>query len=257
MTASTTGHQGVACVFFLDFFFQNIGHGKNRGTPFDVEPIILESTEIEQATRMKEFWEQRYTEKGWVYGTEPNEFLLAQKALFPAGAKVLVVGDGEGRNGVWLAQQGLDVTSVDYAASGLRKARELALAKGARLNTMCVDLTQWTWPRAAYDAVVSIYVHFPPAVRAAMHRAMLEALKPNGVLLLEAFNKDQVRYSSGGPRDAAMLYAQEELQNDFAGAQIEHLETAVVNLNEGQYHRGPGAVLRLILRQPASVVSHS
>lgn len=201
---------------------------------------------------MKEFWEQRYTEKGWAYGTEPNEFLFAQKSLFPARAKVLVVGDGEGRNGVWLAQQGFDVTSVDYAAPGLRKARELALAKGTRLNTICADLTQWTWPRATFDAVVSVYVHFSPAVRAAMHRAMLESLKPNGVLLLEGFNKDQVRYSSGGPRDAAMLFSQTELQSDFAGAKVEFLEETVAELNEGQYHRGPGAVIRLILRRPVT-----
>lgn len=198
---------------------------------------------------MKEFWEQRYTEKGWSYGTEPNAFLLSHKALFPAGAKVLVVGDGEGRNGVWLAQQGLAVTSVDYSAAGLRKARELALAKGTRLNTICADLTQWIWPVAAFDAVVSIYVHFPPTVRAAMHHAMLASLKPNGVLLLEAFNKDQVRYTSGGPRDAAMLFSQEELQSDFAGAYVELLENAVVELSEGKYHCGPGAIIRLIARR--------
>lgn len=223
-----------------------------KDTYFGVRLIILESTQLEQAEYMKDFWEQRYAEKGWAYGTEPNTFLLARKSLFPAGARVLVVGDGEGRNGVWLAQQGLEVTSVDYSAAGLRKARELAIAKGARINTVCADLTEWVWPRATFDAVVSIYVHFPPAVRAAVHRAMLASLKPRGFLLMEAFNKDQARYASGGPRDVAMLYAPDELQDDFAGAQIELMESAVVDLNEGQYHRGPGAVLRVILRQPAT-----
>ena len=199
---------------------------------------------------MKDFWEQRYSEKGWAYGTEPNVFLSAQGAHLKPGMKVLVAGDGEGRNGVWLAQHGLDVLSVDYSSAGLRKARELAIAKGTRLNTECVDLTRWRWPVAAFDVVVSIYLHFAPDVRTVMHRAMLQALKPGGMLILEAFNKNQLQYKSGGPPVAAMLYSGDELRADFTGAHIEILEEEVAELNEGKYHVGPGAVLRLILRKP-------
>ncbi|MBI3774180.1 MAG: class I SAM-dependent methyltransferase [Gammaproteobacteria bacterium] len=196
---------------------------------------------------MKDFWEQRYSEKGWAYGTEPNQFLSTQTARLKPGMKALVAGDGEGRNGVWLAQLGLDVLSVDYSAAGLRKARELAIAKGTRVNTECVDLTQWRWPVAAFDVVVAVYLHFSPDVRATMHRAMLQALKPGGVLILEAFNKNQLQYKSGGPAAGAMLYSSDELRADFSGAKIEFLEDTVAQLNEGKYHVGPGAVLRLVL----------
>ena len=196
---------------------------------------------------MKDFWEQRYSEKGWAYGIEPNLFLRAQGARFKPGMKALVVGDGEGRNGVWLAQQGLDVWSADYSAAGLCKARELAIAKGTRLNTECADLTLWHWPVAAFDVVVSIYLHFMPEVRPAMHHAMLQALKPGGVLILEAFSKSQMQYKSGGPPKESMLYSLDELRADFSEARIEMLEETVTELNEGKYHVGSGAVLRLVL----------
>lgn len=196
---------------------------------------------------MKDFWDTRYSEKGWAYGTEPNVFLTTHAARFKPGMKALVVGDGEGRNGVWLAQQGLDVLSVDYSAAGLRKARELAIAKGTRVKTECADLTQWEWPVAAFDIVVCIYLHFTPDVRPAMHRAMLQALKPGGVLILEVFNKNQLQYKSGGPPVAALLYTSDELRADFAGAQIEVLNETVAELNEGKYHVGPGAIVRLVL----------
>ena len=196
---------------------------------------------------MKDFWEQRYSEKGWAYGIEPNLFLSAQGARFKPGMKALVVGDGEGRNGVWLAQQGLDVWSVDYSAAGLRKARELAIAKGTRLNTECADLTLWHWPIAAFEVVVSIYLHFVPEVRPTMHHAMLQALKPGGLLILEAFSKNQMQYKSGGPPKESMLYSSDELRTDFSEGRIEMLEETVTELNEGKYHVGQGAVLRLVL----------
>lgn len=199
---------------------------------------------------MKDFWEQRYSEKGWAYGTEPNAFLKAQR--FKPGLKALVAGDGEGRNGVWLAQQGLDVLSVDYSAAGLRKARELAIAKGTRIKTECVDLTTWEWPVAAFDIVVSIYLHFMPDVRPVMHRAMFQALKPGGVLILEVFSKNQLQYKSGGPKVAEMLYTLDEARADFSGAQIEVLDETVTQLNEGRYHIGPGAVVRLVLTRAGS-----
>lgn len=200
---------------------------------------------------MQDFWEQRYSEKGWAYGTEPNVFLTSQAARLKTGMKVLVTGDGEGRNGVWLAQQGLDVVSVDYSAAGLRKARELAIAKGTRINTVCADLTQWRWPVAAFDAVVSVYLHFMPEVRGAMNRAMFQALKPGGVLILEAFTKNQLQYKSGGPPVLAMLYSGDELRAEFSGAQIDVLQETVTELSEGKYHVGPGAVVRLVLTKPA------
>jgi 2-polyprenyl-3-methyl-5-hydroxy-6-metoxy-1,4-benzoquinol methylase len=199
---------------------------------------------------MKEFWEQRYSEEGWAYGTDPNAFLATLKPRLKSGAKALVVGDGEGRNGVWLAQQGLDVLTVDYSAAGVNKSRELARLNGVTLRAECADLNYWAWPKNAFDVVVSIYLHFPPEIRPVLHRAMFHALKPGGMLIMEAFNKNQLRYKSGGPPVEALLFSAEILRSDFAGAEIELLEETVTELEEGKYHVGPGAVVRLVLRKP-------
>ncbi len=197
-----------------------------------------------------EFWNGRYAETGYAYGTEPNAFLVSQAAFLRPGMDALAVADGEGRNGVWLAQQGLRVLSVDASDVGLRKARELAADRGVRLRTERADLATWTWPEAEFDVVVAIFIHFPPELRARMHRAMLGALKPGGVLILEAFTPEQLQYKSGGPPVAEMLYSADMLRIDFAGSEILLIEELVTELAEGKYHRGPGAVVRLVLRLP-------
>jgi SAM-dependent methyltransferase len=197
-----------------------------------------------------DFWNLRYAEPGFAYGTEPNAFLVSQAHHLKPGMKALAVADGEGRNGVWLAQQGLDVLSVDASAVGLQKAQQLAVDRGVTLRVEQVDLIAWAWPAATFDIVAAIFIHFPPAVRAAMHRAMLNALKPGGVLILEAFTPDQLHYNSGGPPVAEMLYTPDMLRIDFAGTEILHLDERVTELAEGKYHRGPGAVVRLVLRRP-------
>jgi cyclopropane fatty-acyl-phospholipid synthase-like methyltransferase len=197
-----------------------------------------------------DFWNTRYAEAGYAYGTEPNAFLVSQRNHLKPGMQALAVADGEGRNGVWLAQQGLEVLSVDASEIGLRKARELAADRGVSFRTEQVDLTAWQWPEAVFDVVVAIYVHFPPEVRARMHRAMFEALTPGGALILEAFTPAQLRYKSGGPPVAEMLYTADMLKIDFAGGEILLLEETVTDLAEGKYHRGPAAVVRLVIRRP-------
>jgi cyclopropane fatty-acyl-phospholipid synthase-like methyltransferase len=199
-----------------------------------------------------DFWNSRYAEAGFAYGTEPNAFLVTQKNLLKPGMKALAVADGEGRNGVWLAQQGLDVLSVDASDVGQRKTRELAADRGVTIHTEQADLTRWAWPESRFDLVVSIYVHFPPEVRARMHRAMFNALKPGGLLILEAFTPKQLQYKSGGPPVLEMLYTADMLRIDFAGAEIRQAEECVTDLEEGKYHRGPGAVVRLVLRRPGA-----
>jgi cyclopropane fatty-acyl-phospholipid synthase-like methyltransferase len=197
-----------------------------------------------------DFWNSRYAEPGYAYGTESNAFLVSQKPLLKPGMQALAVADGEGRNGVWLAQQGLEVLSVDASEVGLRKTQELAADRGVKIRTEQVELTGWQWPEAAYDVVAAIYIHFPPTVRAAMHRAMFNALKPGGVLILEAFTPEQLRYKSGGPPVAEMLYTADMLRIDFAGGEIVHIKECITELAEGQYHRGPAAVVRLVMRRP-------
>lgn len=199
----------------------------------------------------REFWDNRYGEPGYAYGTEPNVFLCDQSSRLPPGARVFVVGDGEGRNGVWLATQGHDVLSVDASPVGLAKARRLASERGVPLQTQEAELSTWDWPVSAFDAVVSIFVHFRPDIRARMHAAMLAALRPGGLLMLEAFTPDQLNYPSGGPRDREMLYTPDLLRQDMGKGEILLLEELVTELDEGKYHRGPAAVVRLIVRRPS------
>jgi len=198
----------------------------------------------------RKFWDNRYGEPGYAYGTEPNAFLRAQASRLPPGLRVFVVGDGEGRNGVWLATQGHDVLSVDASPVGLAKARRLAAERGVPLQTQEVELSTWDWPVSAFDAVVSIFVHFRPDIRARMHAAMLAALRPGGLLMLEAFTPDQLKYPSGGPRDREMLYTPDLLRQDVGKGEILLLDELVTELDEGKYHRGPAAVVRLVTRRP-------
>ncbi len=202
---------------------------------------------------MREFWEQRYGEDALAYGEQPNVFLTGQTRYLQPGMRVLAVGDGQGRNGVWLAQHGLDVLSVDYAQTGLDRARALAEMRGVSIATFCVDLFTWDWPREQFDAVVAIFVHFSPEQRARMHQSMLAACKPGGVVIMEAFRLEQLeyqqRYHSGGPPAAALLYAQDMLAQDFREAEMLMLEDAETELSEGPYHSGKAAVVRLLARR--------
>ena len=197
----------------------------------------------------EEFWEQRYAEPGHAYGTRPNVYLTTHRELLQPGQRVLVIGDGEGRNGVWLAEQGLEVVAVDYSATGLRKAEALAKERHVTITTHCVDLTEWHWPQDEFDYVVIIYVHFPPEVRARMHQAALHALKPGGQIILEAFSFDQLRHDSGGPPVREMLYDASLLAKDFHRGEILELTECSDFLDEGKYHAGEAAIVRARIRR--------
>ena len=201
---------------------------------------------------MNEFWEQRYSEPGYAYGTEPNAFLVSQRHRLKPGMKARAVADGEGRNGVWLAQQGLEVLSVDASPTALKKARGLAAARGTTIRTECTDLTGWSWPRDSFDLVAAIFIHFPPEHRPRMHRAMLDSLKPGGLLIMEAFHVDQLKHKSGGPPVLEMLYAADMLARDFAGAERLELQELLTELHEGAYHSGTAAVVRGVWRKPVA-----
>ncbi|AHK80036.1 SAM-dependent methyltransferase [Ectothiorhodospira haloalkaliphila] len=199
---------------------------------------------------MKEFWDTRYSGSEYVYGTAPNAYLLAHHGLYQAGQTALAVGDGEGRNGVWLASRGLSVTSVDFSQQALAKAQALAQHQGVILETVWADLVGWKWPKGEFDHVISIYVHLPPAQRRQVHQSMLEALKPGGWLLLEAFHPEQIHHESGGPREPDMLYSSVMLREDLAGAEFMELAELAIQLDEGPGHRGRAAVTRALIRRP-------
>lgn len=196
------------------------------------------------------FWDRRYDVPDYVYGTEPNAFLVSKRHLLRPGMTALAVADGEGRNGVWLAEQGLDVLAVDGSPVAIEKARALAAARGVVLRFEVADLLAWAWPTAGFDLVVAIFIHFMPEVRARMHAAMVQALKPGGLLIMENFTPRQLEYGTGGPPVREMLCTPEMLRADFRGTEILELEETVTALREGRYHCGPAAVVRLVLRRP-------
>lgn len=194
-------------------------------------------------------WDQRFSEPGFKYGTQPNAFLCEQSnRLVPAG-QVLVPGDGEGRNGVWLAAQGHDVTSVDSSAVGLQKAQSLAATRGVTLQTELVDLADWTPKAASFDALVLIYTHLPDTFRRAAHRRLATGLRTGAWVFLEAFHPAQLNYGSGGPKDASMLYTPELISADFEGLVTAELAwQGQVELSEGSGHQGMAHVTRWVGR---------
>lgn len=192
-------------------------------------------------------WDQSYSASGYKYGTQPNAFLVWQAQRLAPGSDVLVPGDGEGRNGVWLAQQGHRVTAMDGSSVGLRKAQALAAERGVAITTVHGDLADWAPDPASFDAVVLIFVHLPPTIRSAAHRRLAAGLRPGGLLLLEAFHPLQLQHSSGGPRDEAMLYAPELLRADFGDVLDELLLwQGEVTLDEGPGHQGKAHVTRYV-----------
>ena len=196
-------------------------------------------------------WDRRYAQKDYLFGVEPNAFLAAQVGRLKPGWRALAVADGEGRNGVWLAQQGLSVLSVDSSAVAQTKARSLAQARGVELDFEQVDLSAWTWPRAEFDLVVAIFIQFaPPALRTQLFAEMTQALKPGGLLLLEGYRPEQIAYGTGGPSAAENLYTEPLLREAFAGLEILELHSHDTVIHEGAGHDGLSALIDLVARRP-------
>jgi len=195
-------------------------------------------------------WDERYAGGGFQFGDAPNEYLVAQARRFRPGMAALGVGDGEGRNGVWLACQGLEVTSLDWSAVGMGKARELAAARGVALETVVADAAGWDWPAARFDLIAWIYLHLPPADRAVAAAGCRRALKPGGLLVLEGFSPAQHGRRSGGPKLPELLWTREIVEREFAGLEVLELTEGAVRLDEGLRHQGLAEVVRGVLRQP-------
>ncbi len=189
-------------------------------------------------------WDQRFASEDFVYGTAPSHWVAAHAHRIPQGGRVLCLGEGEGRNGVWLARQGFQVEAVDGSPVGLEKARQLAARHGVRLGTTVTDLAAYTPEAGAFDAVVLVFLHLPPELRRAVHARAAAALRPGGVVLLEAFTPRQLAFSSGGPKQADMLFAADTVRDDFPGVTWESLGEGEVVLDEGPLHQGRAAVLR-------------
>src|SRR5215510_16489735 len=167
---------------------------------------------------MSEFerWETRFAAPGYLFGTEPNAFLKSQAHLLKPGLKALSVADGEGRNGVWLAEQGLNVDTFDFSPKAVAKARELAMERGVSLNITLGDLFHYAWPHAAYDVVAAIFFQFAgPDMRAAVFAGIKQALKPGGLLLMQGYRIGQLKYGTGGPPNEANHWTRVLIEQHF------------------------------------------
>ncbi len=194
---------------------------------------------------MKAFWNQRYDEPEYAYGTQPNLFFKDQLDQLTPG-KLLMPAEGEGRNAVYAAGKGWEVTAFDSSSSGQKKALQLAQEKKVTLNYVVADALEIVFPEASFDAVGLIFVHLPPDLRSIFHQKVVSWLKPGGTLILEGFSTDQLHHPSGGPREPAMLFSTAILREDFGTLQSLHIEEMITTLDEGRYHVGSAAVIRAV-----------
>ncbi len=194
-------------------------------------------------------WDERYAVPGWAFGTEPNDFLREHGGRIPESGRVLTLAEGEGRNAVWLAQLGFDVTGIDVSSVGLAKAEGLALERGVRITTVVADLEHHVLGESAWDGIVSIFAHVPPEVRRPLHRRVVQALRPGGVLLLEAYTPSQLDHGTGGPGDSGKLMTLDGLRIELEGLSFELAQEIEREVLEGRYHTGRSSVVQVVARR--------
>lgn len=195
-------------------------------------------------------WNQRYAGEDYVFGRAPNAYLRAQAALLPARGRALCVADGEGRNSVWLAQQGLQVQAFDVASVAVAKARKLAAEAGVSVDYEVAGCDDWHWPADTFDVVAAIFIQFAdPAARERQFANMVRCLRPGGVLVLQGYAPRQLEYKTGGPGVLSHLYTPELLRLAFAGLDILDLVEYEAELSEGTRHAGRSALVGMVARR--------
>jgi SAM-dependent methyltransferase len=197
---------------------------------------------------MKEFWNERYASDDYAYGKDPNEFLKQQLKGETPGS-ILLPCEGEGRNAVYAARLGWQVTAFDQSESGKNKCCQLADACNVKVDYHLSDAGYFSYGENQYDCIALIYAHFPPAVREYVHKQCVKALRPGGLLLLEAFHPNQLHYKSGGPKAPDLLYTREQLLEDFQQLHTLLAEEKEIELAEGPFHQGKAFVVRFAARK--------
>lgn len=195
---------------------------------------------------MTDFWNERYAQKEYAYGRQPNQFLNENIGKLPQNGKILFPAEGEGRNAVFIAINGFEVVAFDTSAEGKKKADELAETFATTIDYKVGALSDLDFKANSFDAMVLIYAHFPKNSRREIHQQLERLLKPGGILIFEAFSKEQVHYFSGGPKDTEMLFSEVEVKDEFQNLEFDFLKTEIIKLNEGPFHQGKAAVVRFI-----------
>ena len=197
-----------------------------------------------------ERWEARFAAEHFVFGTEPNAFLARNAARIAPGARVLTVADGEGRNGIWLAQQGFHVTAQDFSPTAQAKARKLAAERGVTLDWELSDLTAREWASDAFDAVVGIFYQFlSPAERGPVFGGIRKTVRPGGLVLIEGYGPRQIEYGTGGPKRVENLYTRALLHDAFKGFADVDVVAYDAEIAEGPGHHGISALVDMVARR--------
>ena len=194
----------------------------------------------------KTFWNERFGEPGFMYGDQPNDFLKANALTLKPGGKILCLAEGEGRNAVYLATQGFDVTCVDFSESGLKKTQQLSESHGVSVCTICADLHHFNIEPEAWDGIVMIFGHFNEGLRASLYERMRAGLKPGGTLLMEVYTKEQLSFGTGGPKSIEYLYDKQELDAAFAEFSSVSLQEVTREIKEGAFHNGMSATVQVL-----------
>ena len=200
-------------------------------------------------------WDTRFGGEDFHFGTAPNRFLASQAQLLKAGMSALCVADGESRNGVWLAGQGLRVTAFDFSPVGVEKARRLAREADVVLEHRVANINDWDWDARQFDLVVVIFTQFAtPQERERMFAGVVRTLAPGGILLLQGYTPKQLEYGTGGPKQIEHLYTDALLRKSFAALEILHLAEHEEMVEEGHGHRGMSALIDLVARKPVNLM---
>ena len=196
-------------------------------------------------------WEARFSTPAYAFGKEPNYFLKSCRTLLPRQGRALAVADGEGRNGVWLAEQGLDVVSLDFSPTARSKARELAAERGVKVTFVGADVHAWDYPQTAFDVVVEVFAQFsPPAARAIKWRGLRGTLKSGGLLIIQGYTPKQLQYGTGGPKQLENLYTRAMLEREFGDFHDLKIVEEEREMREGASHAGMSAVIGLTAIKP-------
>ncbi len=188
-------------------------------------------------------WDERYAEEEYAYGKQPNDFLVENFKVIPKG-KVLSLAEGEGRNAVFLAQQGYDVTAVDGSSVGLEKAQKLAQEKGVKITTIQADLDSYEIEANTWDGIISIFCPLTEYQRQRIHQQVVAGLKENGVYLIEAYTPEQVELGTGGGKSIETMTTKQSLEQDLSALKFLKLHQTIREIIEGKYHTGIGSVVQ-------------
>ncbi len=194
---------------------------------------------------MNDFWDQRYSSEEYIYGIEPNGFFKEQIDKINSG-KILLLGEGEGRNAVYAAKNGWEVDAVDFSRQAKIKAEKLAEKNSTAINYLVKNISDYIPPKDYYDVVGLIFLHLNPELRRLVHLNVIASLKKDGKIILESYSKDQLTKTTGGPKNQELLYLLNDIKKDFNNLNLIVLEETSENISEGKYHSGEASIIKMV-----------